>query len=122
MITAFVASDFGSFRRRALGKIHISPGATEATLDLDFHVGDVTLTVRAAHPGEPFIYATLLYADGSEFMQVQSGQDEVFRFQRLQAGTYLLRIMDGHGNQVQEQPIELNADREVVIDLPPLEL
>jgi hypothetical protein len=79
-------------------------------------MGDLTLTVRSAHPGESF-RATLLYADGSELIKNPSGQDGVFRFERLQAGTYRLRIQDQRGKKVQEQPIELNADREVVIDL-----
>ncbi|MBW8876209.1 MAG: carboxypeptidase regulatory-like domain-containing protein [Acidobacteria bacterium] len=101
--------------RMASGKIHIPPGTTEATLDLDFHVGDLTLTVRSAHPGEPF-RATLLYADGSELIKDPLyGHDEVFHFERLQAGTYRLRIEDLR-KKVQEQPVELTADREVVID------
>jgi hypothetical protein len=105
----------GNSLRQAMGRIHIPPGASEATLDLDFHVGDLTLTVRSANPGEPF-HATILYADGSELMQILSGQDGVFRFQRLQAGTYRLRIDDQQGEKLQEHPIELNADREMVVD------
>jgi hypothetical protein len=113
---------YGSPTRLATGRIHIPPGATEATLDLDFHMGDLTLTVRSAHPDESFL-ATLLYADGSELIKNAFGQngvssqDGVVRFQRLQAGTYRLRIEDQQGKKVQEQPIELTADREVVVDL-----
>jgi hypothetical protein len=112
---------YGSPARLATGKIHISPGATEATLDLDFHMGDLTLTVHSAHPDQSFRVA-LLYADGSALIQHAFGQDGVLsqdgvvRFERLQAGTYRLRIQDQNGKKVQEQPIELNASREVVID------
>jgi hypothetical protein len=102
--------------RFARGRIHIPPGVTEATLDLDFHVGDLTLTVRTAHPGESF-RATLLYADGSEFIKDPLfGHNEIFHFQRLQAGSYRLRI-EVRGKKTQEQAVELTADREVVIDL-----
>jgi hypothetical protein len=113
---------FGDPERLATGRIHIPPGATEATLDLDFHMGDLTLTVRSAQPGEAY-NATLLSADGSVLIKnafgqngVFSSQDGVVRFPRLQAGTYRVRIEDQHGKKVREQPIELAADREVVID------
>jgi hypothetical protein len=85
-------------------------------------MGDLTLTVRSAHPDESF-RATLLYADGSTLIKNAFGQNGVssqngvLRFERLQAGTYRLRIQDMRGNEVQEQPIELTADREVVVDL-----
>jgi hypothetical protein len=108
--------------RLATGRIHIPPGATEATLDLDFHMGDLTLTVRSAHPDKSFL-ATLLDADGSELIKNAFGQngvssqDGVVRFERLQAGTYRLRIEDQQGKKLQEQPVELTADREVVVDL-----
>jgi hypothetical protein len=100
---------FSSPERVATGRIHIPPGATEVTLDLDFHMGDLTL---------------LLYADGSALINNELGHGGVFsqdggvRFERLQAGTYRLRIEDPRGKTVQEQPVELTADREVVIDLP----
>src|SRR4029077_20469344 len=106
----------GSLRRQAIGRIHIPSDATEVTLDLDFHVGNLTFTVRSAHPGDSFS-ATLLYADGSEFIKYPIGQDGVFRFQRLQPGTYRLRIDDLRGNKLRDEPIDLKADREVVMDL-----
>jgi len=112
---------YGDPERLATGRIHIPPGATEATLDLDFHMGDLTLTVRSAQPGG-FFGATLLFADGSALIKNAFGQtgvasqDGVVRFQRLQAGTYRLRIEDQHSKKVREQPIELTADREVVVD------
>ncbi|HEX4960584.1 MAG TPA: carboxypeptidase regulatory-like domain-containing protein [Thermoanaerobaculia bacterium] len=107
--------------RLTTGRIHIPPGATEVTLDLDFHVGDLTLAAHSAHPGEPF-RATLLNADGSELIKYPSLEDGAFLFKRLQAGTYRLRIEGRPGQTVQEQPIELTADREVVIDLPAADL
>ncbi|HEX3555073.1 MAG TPA: carboxypeptidase regulatory-like domain-containing protein [Thermoanaerobaculia bacterium] len=112
---------YGSPERLATGKVHIPSGTTEATLDLDFRMGDLTLTVRSAHPNESFL-AALLNADGSALIKNAFGQggvssqDGVVRFERLQAGTYRLRIQDQRGKQMQDQPIELTADREVVID------
>jgi protocatechuate 3,4-dioxygenase beta subunit len=112
---------YGSPERLATGRIHIPLGATEATLDLDFHMGDLTLTVRSVHPGETYS-ATLLNADGSELIKNMFGQhgvgsqDGVVRFPRLQAGIYRLRVEDQHWKKVREQPIKLTADREVMVD------
>jgi protocatechuate 3,4-dioxygenase beta subunit len=114
-ITALYWPNYLSLQRLATERIHIPPDATEVTLDLDFHMGDFTLTVRSVHPGERF-RATLLDADGIELFKDPFDQDSVFRFQRLQAGTYRLRIRDLTQKKVQEQRIELTADREVVID------
>ncbi|MFY9821071.1 MAG: carboxypeptidase-like regulatory domain-containing protein [Thermoanaerobaculia bacterium] len=110
--------------RLGRGTIHIPAGATEATLDLDFQLGDLTLTVRSAQPDAPF-RASLLNEDGTELIGSSNrllggvvSQGGRVRFERLQAGHYRLQIEYASGTRATEQTIELASDREVVIDLP----
>lgn len=104
--------------RHAIGRISVQPG-NEAVLDVDFHMGDHTLSgrVTASHP--PKVFATLLLPDGTELITDDRLLEEgKFHFDRLRAGTYRLRIVDFGGKVVADQPVEVPPDQEVVIELP----
>ncbi len=102
----------GYQERYASGKVHIPPGATEATLDLDFHVGDLTLTVRATTP-DGYLDPALENADGSDLTWRQTTEGG-YLFSRLRAGNYRLNYQKGEKRQT--QLVELTSDRDLVID------
>jgi hypothetical protein len=106
----------GNQERYASGKVHIPSSATEATLDLDFHLGDLTLTVRPTTP-EGSLDPSLDNADGSDLTLRQSGEDGAYLFSHLGAGTYVLSYHKG--DKWQSQLVELTADRELVLDTAP---
>jgi len=106
----------GGQERYASGKVHIPQGATEATLDLDFHLGDLTLTVRLTTPGG-YLDPSLDNTDGSDLILRRLREDGAYLFSHLRAGTYLLTYHKG--DQKQTQLVELRADREMVLDTAP---
>jgi hypothetical protein len=98
--------------RAASGEVHIPSGATEATLDLDFHIGDLTLKVRPTVLGG-YLDPVLYDVGGGELAKGQL-DDGGYLFSRLRAGTYRLHYQKG--DRTQEQLVELTADQELVID------
>jgi len=111
--TVSAVFDLEGQKRLASGAVHIPSGATEATLDLDFHLGDLTLTVRPMTSTDAFD-AYLFNGDGSDLMQYLSARDGAYRYSHLRAGTYQLNYRKGRGRQIQQ--LELTADQELVID------
>ena len=62
----------------------------------------------------------LLLPDGqplSNGVLVESSDGGAFRFARLRAGRYLLRIEDFYRDRSIDVPVDLAADREMTIDL-----
>jgi hypothetical protein len=116
-----VHTDFGLGRRTAQGRITIPSGATEATLDLDFSLGPLTLSVRLASAGEVEDLALrLLRPDGTELIDfARRFDDGTFRFHRLREGGYRIQVRDGDGQVLAEQAVELGADMEVVVEVAP---
>lgn len=104
--------------RHAKGRISVQPG-NEAVLDVDFHMGDHILSGRVTASEPLKVFATLLLPDGTELITDDRMLEEgKFHFDRLREGTYRLRIVDFGGKVVADQPVEVPADQEVVIELP----
>ncbi|MFY9826978.1 MAG: carboxypeptidase-like regulatory domain-containing protein, partial [Thermoanaerobaculia bacterium] len=113
-----VAATFlvGYLERYASGTVHIPAGATEATLDLDFHVGDLTLTLRPT-TSEVYLDPSLDNADGTSLAVRQFSDDGTYVFPHLRAGSYRLSYMKKDKRQY--EVVELTEDRELVIDPTP---
>jgi protocatechuate 3,4-dioxygenase beta subunit len=113
-------------RRETRQRITISDGATEAQLDLDFRVGELTLSGRVVgrqggegnegSNAEDTLVASLLLPDGTQ-VAAASVRHGTFRLAHLEPGSYRLRI-EGGGSMPPAQPIELTGDAEVVLTLP----
>jgi hypothetical protein len=111
--TVFATFQLGNQERFASGTVHIPRGATEATLDLDFHIGDLELKVRSTTP-EIFLHPDLQNLDGSSLPQSKAADDDSYLFSHLRAGTY--RLCYQNGDKRKNQIVELKADRELVVD------
>lgn len=118
MVTAVLQTPGGNLERIAVGSVTIPEGVAEARLDLDFQLGDLTLTVRFTEPGR-FVNFELRLPDGSPLVkgQDQSGDGRV-HIPRLRAGSYRLRILSDAATVLLDQPVELSSDQEVVLSLP----
>lgn len=104
--------------RTATGGVTIPEGATEARRDLDFHLGDLTLTVRFAEPSIPFSL-DLRLPNGSTLVSSQDKpRDGHVQIPRLRAGSYHLRILSEGGTPLLDEPVHLPADQEIVLSLP----
>jgi hypothetical protein len=111
--TVSAVFDLEGQKRLASGAVHIPSGATEATLDLDFHLGDLTLTVRPTTSTDA-LDAYLFNGNGSDLVQYLSARDGAYRYSHLRAGTYQLNYRQGRGRRIRQ--LELTADQELVID------
>ncbi len=99
--------------RRASGALHIPNDATEATLDLDFHLGDLTLTVRSTDPHNALNLA-LSSTDGSSLLECLYTEDHACYFPHLRQGTY--RLSYQKPTLRQDQTVELTGNQELMID------
>ena len=101
--------------RSAVGRVTLRPGETEAVLDLDFELGDLTLTVSAP-AGANTLIANLVRPDGSVLYTSGLTESPTVRFDRLRPGTYHLTWSLGeHGEARGEQDVILTGDREVTL-------
>jgi hypothetical protein len=112
--TVTAVFQLGDQGRIASGKVHIPSGATEATLDLDFHIGDLTLTVRPTVSDRGYLYPSLYDVAGGELTNGRYAENGSYSFSHLRAGPYRLHYKKG--DQIQEQLVELTADQELVLD------
>jgi hypothetical protein len=107
-------------------RLHLAPGVAEATLDLIFVRGDLTLRGRL-RGGDP------LAAYVAELSQEGENEDDPrlsdpdghggFQFTGLRPGRYRLKIQDANilqigGGPAYDQVIELTQDRDLGIELP----
>ena len=115
------ASLYEEIQRIDQGRITLAPGAAEAVLDLDLSLGDLTFSGHLVDgDGALSTEVTLLRADGETLSPEELVEDEElgnFRFPRLRAGKYILRIKDHYRDRVLLRPVDLASDREVTIDL-----
>lgn len=111
---------FGAETRRATGRIVIPDEATEATLDLDFFSGDLTLSGRIEGAGDDYVWVDLLRPDGGLVVEEVSAPRRTFRIGNLRAGSYRVRISsyEGGSEVLGEREVTLPAEGEVVIRLP----
>lgn len=100
----------------AEGVARLEPGASEARLDLEMERG-LELTGRVRRNGAPVSGEPLLL-DGPQRTIGETDAGGRFRFQGLPPGLYSLRLGDRSGGQRHDQSIDLQADRDVTIDLP----
>jgi protocatechuate 3,4-dioxygenase beta subunit len=108
-------------QRSGRGRIDLAPGAAEAVLDFDVSFGDLTLSGHLLDgDGSLSTQVTLLGADGEALTDADLVEDEEngnFRFPGLRTGKYILKIEDYYRDRVILRPVDLTADREVMIDL-----
>jgi protocatechuate 3,4-dioxygenase beta subunit len=102
--------------RRAEGRVTLAPGASEATLDLDFTTG-LTLSGRVVRGGAA-VSGAYVSAQGSDVADrgaVETDRDGLFRIGGLDAGSYDVTVQSG--SAILREKLALEADREVVLEL-----
>ncbi len=102
----------------AEGAVRLEPGVSEARLDLEMERG-YELAGRVRKGGAPVAGETLgLEGPGRRRAVAETDADGRFRFSGLAAGSYHLRL-EGSPH---EETVDLQGDREIVIDLPVAEV
>lgn len=106
----------GAGARQARGRVRIDGG--EAELDLDFGSG-LRLAGRVRVGGRPLAGAevTLAGTAGQGLAATSTGAAGEFELTGLAAGPYRLRVAEPRGGFSHEQTVELDADRELALDL-----
>ncbi len=102
--------------RRAEGRVTLTPGASEATLDLDFATG-LTLSGRVVRGGAPVsgAYVSAQGSDVADRGSAETDRDGLFRIGGLEAGSYDVSVQSG--SAILREKLALDADREVVLEL-----
>jgi protocatechuate 3,4-dioxygenase beta subunit len=121
-VTTQLTTDIPEYRcgknREARSHLALAPGAPETVLDLDLALGDRTLAVRPAGAEKlGRLRLMLLLADGATLTCAAQEENGAFHVPRLRAGDYRIQIMDEKDQILMKGPVELNSDREMVIDL-----
>jgi len=109
-----------SERRTARAQVDIPWGATAQSLDLDFFMGDLSLSGRVqGGEGHDSLWIDLAHADGTPFIETARIENGAFHLDRLQAGSYLLRVetWDREVKVLAERTVQLPAREEVVVKL-----
>ncbi|HZF11241.1 MAG TPA: carboxypeptidase-like regulatory domain-containing protein [Thermoanaerobaculia bacterium] len=109
----------------AVAPLRLAPGERQATLDLTFVRGDLTLR-GGLHGGDPLAdYVAELSPEGKpdDPRVLAPDRQGVFQFTRLRPGRYRLKIQDANltslgGGPAYDQVIELARDRDLEIELP----
>ncbi|MFL6293896.1 MAG: carboxypeptidase regulatory-like domain-containing protein [Thermoanaerobaculia bacterium] len=112
-----VAASLPGGSRQAEGEVTLEPGAPEARLDLDFG-GGLTLTGRVLRNGEPARGLNVALSGGA--LSGRFGDTDHqgrFRFEGLDAGNYELQVFGFRSGSRHREPVELSADRDVLIEL-----
>lgn len=99
----------------AEGTVRLEPGASEARLDLEMKRG-LELSGRVRRNGVP-ASGQPVSLRGAGMAMSQTDADGRFRFEGLPAGSYVLQLVDSFFRALHEEPVELEADREITIDL-----
>lgn len=103
--------------RRAVGKVQLAPGQPQASLELEFGSG-LTLSGVVLKGEQPVAGAmvTVQSPNGGLLHGARSGPDGRFRVEGLDAGPVEVVVL---GNATPfRQPMDLSADREIVLRLP----
>jgi hypothetical protein len=101
--------------RSAVGQITLQEGDDETVLDLDFALGDASLTVQAP-AGEKILIASLVRPDGSILFTSGMAESPTVRFDRLRPGTYhLVWSLGENGERRGEQDVTVSTDGEVTL-------
>jgi hypothetical protein len=101
--------------RSAVGQVTLQDGEDETSLDLDFALGDASLTVQAPN-GEKILMANLVRPDGSILATSGLMESPTVRFDRLRPGTYhLVWSLGENGERRGEQDVTLSTDSEVTL-------
>jgi uncharacterized GH25 family protein len=103
--------------RRAVGRVRLAPGQTQASLDLEFG-GGLTLSgviLQGQHPVAGAM-VTVQASNGGLLHGARSGPDGRFRLEGLDAGP--IEVVVVRGDAPFRQPLDLSADREIVLRLP----
>lgn len=107
--------------RLVQGRVTLAPGQAEAELDLELEpAGGLTLSGRVLAGGEPatgveVIATSMERAAGGTGT---TGPDGSFRITGLAAGRYELMLLRFEPSLQHRETVELEGDRDVVIDLP----
>jgi hypothetical protein len=102
----------------AEGVVRLEPGASEARLDLEMEHG-YELSGRVRRGGAPVSGETIgLEGPGGRRSVADTDADGRFRFSGLAAGTYRLRLGNPFGRATRDETIDLQADRDVTLDIP----
>lgn len=99
----------------AEGVARLEPGASEARLDLDMEHG-LELSGQVRRNGAP-VAGEPLFLEGPQRTMGETDADGRFRFQGLPSGSYKLWV-GGRSGLRHEETVELQADRDVTIDIP----
>jgi hypothetical protein len=104
--------------RLAQGRISLAAGAREAVLDLDFEAG-LSLSGRVLAGTAPVsgLFVHLQSAEGLGGVGRCDPQGG-FRIEGIRPGLYTLRVIAPEGGVRHEESLDLQTDREVVIELP----
>lgn len=103
--------------RQAEGEVALEPGAAEARLDLAFEEGH-TLTGRVLRDGRALTGAGVsLSSPQSSSRFVSTDHEGRFRFADLPAGEYQLMVLVGPGEPQHVEPLEMDGDRDVLVEL-----
>jgi uncharacterized GH25 family protein len=103
--------------RRAVGKVQLAPGQTQASLDLEFG-GGLTLSGVVLQKEQPVAGAmvTVQSPNGGLLHGARSGPDGRFRVEGLDAGPVEVVVLGKDAPL--RQPLDLTTDREIVLRLP----
>lgn len=103
--------------RRAVGRAQLAPGQGQVSLDLEFG-GGLTLSGVVLHGEQPVAGAmvTVQGSNGGLFQGTRSGSDGRFRVEGLSPGPVEIVVLGKDAPF--RQPLDLSADREIVLRLP----
>jgi Carboxypeptidase regulatory-like domain len=103
--------------RRAVGRVQLAPKQTQASLDLEFG-GGLTLSGVVLQGEQPVAGAmvTVQSPNGGLLHGARSGPDGHFRVEGLDAGPIEVVVLGKDAPF--RQPLDLSADREIVLRLP----
>ncbi len=106
--------------RKIESHVTVAAGDSETALDLDFALGDRTLTVRPAGADKPSeLCLRLFLPDGGALVErACQERDGAFRVPRLRAGDYQIQIMDQKDKVLLTRSIELTSDQENMVEVP----
>ena len=111
-----------SGRRTARAQVDIPYGATAESLDLDFLMGDLSLSGHVqGGEGHDSLWIDLAHPDGTPFIESARIENGAFRLDRLQPGSYQLRVAtyDREVKVLAERTVQLPAREELVVELAP---
>lgn len=110
----------GAAGREIERRVTLSPDVPETRLDLDFSLGDRTLTIHPTGAGTSGdLYMNLLLPDGTNALNetIVPGQDGAFHISQLREGSYRIQISNTGKIRVDET-VDLSTDREIVVEMP----